>query len=124
MTELFNLKSQTQLRKNLRNQSHDIGAEKRFWWKLRNKNLGYRFRRQFGVRNYIVDFYCPKLKLVIEIDGGTHKKVLDINKDKIRQDYLEGLGLVIKRYNNQAVYENLGLVLDDILKICKKLDNK
>ena len=71
MTLLFNLKTQKQIRKNLRKQ--EVESEKILWWKLRNRQLGdYKFRRQFGINKYIVDFYCPKLKLAIEIDGATH----------------------------------------------------
>jgi len=97
MTELFNLKSQKNLRKNLRRQV--ITAEIILWSKLRNKRLGYKFKRQFGIGKYIVDFYCPRKKLVVEIDGATHSTEKEIFNDNIRQKYLESLELKVIRYN-------------------------
>ena len=56
-------------RKSLRKSQTD--AEKKLWSKLRNKNIfGYKFYRQYGIGPYIADFYCPKLKLAVEADGG------------------------------------------------------
>ena len=46
--------------------------EKRLWSILRNNQLGVKFRRQHGIGHYIVDFYCPELKLIIEVDGESH----------------------------------------------------
>ncbi len=113
MTVLFNLKTQKQIRKNLRKQ--EVESEKNLWWKLRDRQLGnYKFRRQFGIDKYIVDFYCPKLKLVIEIDGATHSTKKEIEYDNLRQGFLENLGLVIKRYTNNEVKNNLQDVLRDV----------
>ena len=120
MTLLFNLKTQKQIRKNLRKQ--EVESEKFLWWKLRNRQLGnYKFRRQFGIDKYIVDFYCSKLKLVIEIDGATHSTKKEIKYDNLRQEFLENLGLVVKRYTNNEVKNNLQEVLEDIHKTCKNL---
>ena len=120
MTLLFNLKTQKQIRKNLRKQ--EVEPEKILWWKLRDRQLGnYKFRRQFGVDKYVVDFYCPKLKLVIEIDGATHSTKKEIEYDNFRQKFLENLGLVVKRYTNNEVKNNLQEVLEDIYKTCKDL---
>ena len=105
MTEIFNLKNNKYLRSSLRKQ--EVGAEEKLWWKLRRKNLGYKFRRQFGIGNYIVDFYCPRLKLIIEVDGGTHSADQEIKNDKSREKYFKSLGLNIKRYNNIDIYNNL-----------------
>lgn len=122
MTELFNIKSKKQIRRNLRKQ--DIGAEKALWYKLRRNNLGYRFRRQFGIGNYVVDFYCPKLKLIIELDGATHSTEEEINNDTKREDFLKKLSLNIKRYPNGYVYENIDLVIDDIINTIDDLKIK
>ena len=115
MTLIFNLKSQKQVRRILREQ--ETKAEKILWTKLRNKQFGYRFRRQFGVGKYIVDFYCSKLKLVIEIDGATHATKKEIEYDSHRQKFLENLGLIVKRYTNIDVEKNLRAVLDDIYEV-------
>ena len=69
MQQIYNLKNQKSIRRILRQQP--IRAEKILWQKIRMKQLGYRFRRQFGIGKFIVDFYCPKLKFAIELDGGT-----------------------------------------------------
>ena len=67
-----------------------IDAEKLLWSKIRGKQLkGLQFYRQKIIGNYIADFYCPKSKLVIEVDGGQHYNVDGKGKDKIREDYME-----------------------------------
>ena len=119
MTEIFNLKNNKHLRRNLRKQ--EVGAEEKLWWELRRKNLGYRFRRQFGIGKYMVDFYCPKLKLIIEIDGDTHATDSEIKNDDIREKYLKDLGLIVKRYSNSDVYENISEVVNDIYDMCNDL---
>ena len=98
----------TDLAKKLRkNQTY---AEKIFWQIVRNDNLSYDFHRQKPIGNYIYDFYCHKLKLVIEIDGITHLdndvKNNDLNKDK----YAESLGLRIVRFTDDEVIGNSNMV--------------
>lgn len=118
MTELFNLKSQKSLRKSLRKQG--VMAETILWSKLRNKNLGYKFKRQFGIGKYIVDFYCPRKRLVIEIDGATHSTNREIINDSIRQKYLESLGLEVIRFTNNDIRENMSGVLSKIGETCQE----
>jgi len=120
MTRIFNKYSQKDLRKRLRKEP--IGCEKKLWNKLRNKQSGYKFRRQYGIDKYIVDFYCPQLKLVIEIDGATHRADEEERGDKIRQKYLESLGLKVKRYYNVDVINNFEEVVNSICEICLELD--
>jgi very-short-patch-repair endonuclease len=112
MTKIFNKKTTKNLRKILRHQP--ISAERKLWQKLRGKKMNYKIHRQYGIGNYIVDFYCPKKKLVIEIDGATHSFDNEIKRDKVREKYLINLGLKIKRYSNRDVYKNIGLVVTDI----------
>ncbi len=121
MTKIYNKQLQKEARRILRKQP--IKAEKILWWKLRNKQLGYKFRRQFGIGKYIVDFYCPKLKLVIEVDGATHGTNREIIYDNIRQRYLESLGITIKRYLNIDIFNNLDEVVNNVIEICKELDD-
>ena len=70
-------------------------SEEVVWQWLRRKNLGYRFRRQVLLGPYIVDFYCPALKLAIEVDGGSHngREALDAHRD----EHLKALGVSVLR---------------------------
>jgi very-short-patch-repair endonuclease len=68
----------------------------------------------------VVDNYCAEAKLAVEIDGATHGTAEEIRKDKARQEFLEEQGLLVKRYLNVDVKENLDLVLEDILKTCRE----
>ncbi len=89
------------LRKNL------TPAETRFWKIVRNRNLlGLKFRRQHPIGNFIVDFYCDELKLVIEIDGDIHDIVEIAEYDKKREKYLKELDLKIERFKNEDVFTN------------------
>jgi very-short-patch-repair endonuclease len=87
-------------------------GEIKFWCELlRHKKSGYQFYRQKVLLHYIVDFYCCKLKLVIEIDGSSHddKKDYDQKRDKDLQE----LGLKIIRYNDLMVLNNFQIIEDD-----------
>ncbi len=68
---------------------------------------GYQFYRQRIIGNYIVDFYCPKAKLIIEIDGSQHYNDEGVKKDKIRDDYMKEHGLKVLRFSDREVFENL-----------------
>jgi len=80
----------------------------------------FKFRRQYGIGKYIVDFYCPKLKLAIEIDGATHSTDEEIRKDKEREKFINRFGIIVKRYYNNDVYNNLDAVLSNIYEVCVK----
>lgn len=86
------------------------------WSKLKSKQLlDYKFRRQVSIGKYIVDFYCPELKLVIEIDGDLHYLSKEtIKYDKIRQCSIELLGINFLRFTNIEVHRNLDGVLRTI----------
>ena len=87
-------------------------AENKLWQEIRRENLGVRFGRQRVVRGYIVDFYCPSKKLVIEIDGPIHLKQKE--KDSFRDSVIRSLGFEILRFSNEDVFGNFSKV---ILKI-------
>ena len=98
---------------------HPTNAEASLWGELRNKKLaGYRFRRQHPIGIFIVDFYCPLRKLVIEVDGPIHNK--QKTYDKTREDNLKALGYTVLRFTNQQVEDDLGGVLQEILMILSK----
>ncbi len=98
-----------------------VGCERKLWNRLKNKQLGYKFNRQVSISKYIVDFFCFQLKLVIEIDGATHCTNKEIENDKIRQAYLENLGLTIRRYTNNDIKNNFSEVVYNIQQICEQL---
>ena len=75
---------------------------------------GVQFYRQKPIGNYIADFYCPKAKLIIEIDGSQHYEEKGIKKDKIRDEYFKSLGLKVLRFTNLDVLKNLNGVLEKI----------
>lgn len=91
--------------------SNMTAAEATLWEKLRKDQLGVRFYRQKPILNYIVDFYCPKAKLVIEVDGDYHNTPAQTEKDAIRDAQLQQLGLVVLRFSNEQVLTQLDSVL-------------
>ena len=83
---------------------------------MKNKQqCGIRFRRQVSIGRYVVDFYCPSAKLVIELDGESHESKESQKYDKIREDFIKELGLKVIRFKNKDVRENLTQVLDTIV---------
>ncbi|MCX5781400.1 MAG: endonuclease domain-containing protein [Elusimicrobia bacterium] len=90
-------------------------AEKKIWSRLRNKQLfGYKFYRQYGIRNYIVDFYCPKFKLVVEIDGGQHYDEKGSLSDKKRDEYFGLMKIKVLRFNNMDILKNIDEVMTEM----------
>jgi very-short-patch-repair endonuclease len=90
-------------------------AEVLLWTHLSRKQmLGYKFRRQYGVDRYVIDFYCPKLRLAVEIDGPSHVGEGAGEYDKMRQSSIEALGIRFLRFNNDEVYGDLDGVLQMI----------
>lgn len=91
-------------------------AEKLLWSALKNKQLeGLRFRRQHPVGNFILDFYCPSRKLVIEVDGKIHGQQID--RDRARTSKLEEYGYKVIRFSNEKVLNNLPEVLEEIKQV-------
>lgn len=88
-------------------------AEVLLWNHLkRRKMLGYQFMRQKPIHRFIVDFYCSKLRLAIEIDGESHR--LRFSADMLRQKHLEEMGVHVLRFNDLAVKKEIGNVLASI----------
>ena len=97
------------LRKNMTN------AEVLLWSRIRRKSLGgYQFYRQRIIGKYIVDFYCHKAKLVIEVDGGQHYSPEGKQKDMVRDSYMTWLGLRVLRFSDREIHENLDVVMETI----------
>ncbi|MFN4762273.1 endonuclease domain-containing protein [Gillisia sp. Q332] len=72
---------------------------------------GRKFRRQHSINNFIVDFYCASEMLIIELDGQVHLNALAEEKDRKRNEILEGMGFKVLRFENKMVFENLEYVL-------------
>ena len=93
-------------------------AEEILWKFLRRNQLGYKFRRQFSINSVVVDFCSEQLKLVIELDGWTHDFEKTQQKDVRKQKILESYGYKVVRFTNEQVYGDIGLLVDEIKKIC------
>jgi very-short-patch-repair endonuclease len=97
-------------------------AEGLIWPKLRGKRmLGYKFRRQYSVGPYAVDFYCPALKLAVEIDGDSHFQDQRPQDDQRRDAFVESFGIKFLRFTNLDVYKNLDGVLEAICQAIREL---
>jgi len=84
-------------------------AEKKLWYDYLNQHR-YKWLRQRAIANFILDFYCAKLKLAIELDGETHIKNKDILYDQMRTNKLDKIGIKVLRFWNNDVLEGLGEV--------------
>ena len=83
-------------------------AEAFLWSHLKAKQFhDLRFTRQHSIGYYIVDFYCAKFKLIIELDGEVHNNALQAEKDQLRTNYLNSLGYTMLRFENKMVFDNL-----------------
>ena len=110
------------LARKLRNQSTQ--SEIKLWHQLRNKQFhGYRFHRQKPLLNFIADFYCYELKLVIELDGYTHDFEESIIKDEFKTEKLESYGLTVLRYSDDEVMNNLEGVMYALEQFAKQNTN-
>lgn len=84
------------------------------WKYLRKDQLGVRFRRQYGVGKYIVDFYCPKLRIAIELDGNQHYTKEGLMYDANREAFMNDLGIKTLRFENWRVREEVEKVVEEI----------
>lgn len=108
---IYNTKqNRRELRKNMPK------AELLLWAKLKNKQCGHKFRRQFGFGNFIVDFYCPAARLAIEIDGDSHFNASAEMYDNQRQKLIESLGIKFLRFTNCDIYNSMEGVVAKILE--------
>ena len=100
------------LRKNM------TDSERVLWSRLRRKQIaGVQFYRQKPIGKYIVDFYAPKVKLVIEVDGSQHMKGEHVKKDGRRDAYLTAVGLKVIRFNSREVLKETDGVIESIYRI-------
>jgi very-short-patch-repair endonuclease len=105
-----------QLRQNL------TDSERVLWSRLRGKQLsGVQFYRQKPLGYYIVDFYAPQAKLVVEVDGSQHLEGHQADEDRLRDQYLESVGLRVLRFHSREVLAETEAVLEGIHKAMGEL---
>jgi very-short-patch-repair endonuclease len=111
--------SQTELRRQLR--SHATTAEATLWRLLRNDGAGgYKFRRQHGIGPYVLDFYCPMLRLAIELDGSVHNEAWRTDYDMARDEFLRGQGISVMHFTNEVVWQNSEGIVEAIVAFGKE----
>ena len=92
-------------------------AEAELWRRPRAGRLvGWRFRRQHPIGTFVLDFYCAKAKLAVELDGRVHDVPAQAQRDEERTEILTSLGIRVLRFRNEQIVENADVVLDEILK--------
>jgi len=104
--------------KQLRNNMTD--AETALWMHPRDKINGLKFRRQHPIGVYVADFYCHKVKLIIEVDGSVHNLPEIAKEDKIRQQQLKDWGYEVVSFSNEQVLTQIETVLETITKTINK----
>jgi very-short-patch-repair endonuclease len=93
-------------------------AENFLWQVLRDRKLnGLKIRRQEPFGPYIADFYCHEARVIIEVDGPSHDRSAEY--DAIRTAWFEGLEIKVIRFTNQAIFNNIGEVLQEIAEVCE-----
>lgn len=115
--QVHNKKSLQDIRRNLRQEMTE--AEKMLWKFLRAGKLsGIKFKRQHSIGNYIVDFYCARKKLIIEVDGEIHNDATQKEKDILRDENLKEMNFVVLRFTNSEVLNEIESVLNTIESYC------
>jgi len=112
LTQHFNRRSERDKRKALRSKA--TTAERQLWQHLRGKRVGTKFRRQYSVDAYVLDFYSPQSKLAVEVDGARHFTTDTREYDQERTTYLRRFGIAVLRFTNREILENIDGVLGTI----------
>ena len=120
MTKLYNRTSEKFKRQKLRTEMTE--AEKRLGEHIRNRQLeNCKFRRQYSVAAFVLDFYAPEIKLALEVDGDSHFVDGAVEYDAERQEFIESGRIKFLRFTNDDVYHNLDGVLEVIVEVIKSL---
>ncbi len=108
----------SQLRKNF------TKAEACLWkYALKAKKLkGYQFRRQRPALNYIADFLCKELMLIVEVDGATHDNEVSFEKDKVREESLARAGFKVVRFTDDEVLKNMAGVISKLERLINEME--
>ncbi len=118
MTRHYGRHGELAKRRALRRQATD--AEGQLWQALRGGQLGVRFRRQYSVDAFVLDFYAPHCKLAIEVDGDSHFTAEAMQYDKQRTRHLQRFGIEVMRITNAEVTENLEGVLEAVAQAVRR----
>ena len=108
------------LKHNAQNLRKNQTKEEGLLWNLFLKRCPVRFRRQYVIGNYIVDFYCHAAKLVVELDGSQHYDPAEVQKDNVRTQYLESIGIYVLRFSNLDVLRRFEDVCAEIDRTVKQ----
>jgi very-short-patch-repair endonuclease len=123
MTKYYNKSSEKEKRRKLR--QNQTNAEELVWRYLRNRQmLGYKFKRQYSVDQFVIDFYCPDLKLGVEVDGESHNNPDQQKKDISRQKYLETFNIKFVRIKDEELLGNPNKGFNKLEAAIKLLDKK
>ncbi|RKY94255.1 MAG: hypothetical protein DRQ13_08475, partial [Ignavibacteriae bacterium] len=118
----YNKSSEKEKRRKLR--QNQTNAEELVWRYLRNKQmLGYKFKRQYSLDHFVIDFYCPELKLAVELDGESHNNPEQREYDIKRQKYLEEFNIKFVRIKDDELQGNPNkafLKIEDSIKLLEK----
>ena len=109
------------LKENAQNLRKNMTPQERHLWYDFLSNYPVHFHRQKVIGNYIVDFYCPKAKMVVELDGSQHFESETARADQERTEYLNRLGIKVLRYANNEVNEQFRAVCEDIDRQVRKV---
>jgi len=117
---VHNSKELLNIRKVLRNNPPQ--AEILIWKYLQKSQFDYKFRRQHSIGKYVVDFYCPELKLAVEIDGPVHDEPKNIIHDSEKTEYILNKNIQLIRIDNKDVYTNINKVIEFIKSKIEKIE--
>ncbi len=122
MTKHYNKSSEKEKRRKLR--QNQTNAEDLVWRYLRNRQLlGYKFKRQCSVDHFVIDFYCPELKLAVELDGASHNNPEQREYYIVRQKYLEKFNINFVRVKDEELLENPNqafMKIENTIKLLEK----
>jgi very-short-patch-repair endonuclease len=111
MSRFNRTRTKTEIARRLRRDGTEV--EKRLWYRLRNGQIcAAQFRRQHPAGRYVLDLYCPAVRLSIELDGGQHAEIT--TRDEARDEWLQKQGVTVLRFWNSDVTENINGVLEVI----------
>lgn len=121
MNYLYNNQDKNILRKNLRKKMPF--PEVLLWKRIRGKQLsGLKFRRQYSIGSFILDFYCAEKRIAVELDGESHYDIKAIIKDEQRDNFLRSKNIKVLRFTNIEVMENVDGVIENILNLTTSLN--
>ena len=118
-----NQKDQKLLHQTLSNNA--TASEAILWRILKGKQIeGLKFRRQFGLGPYVLDFYCPEIRLCIELNGDVHKTHEQAQYDEIRSRFINENNIKVLRFENDAVYRSANAIVEAIKEHKKMWEEK